>query len=193
MNQKTIGCDKITSEQPSAWLGHRQFANWLVQTIKPEITVDLGVDFGHSTFYLAESGIGQVTGVDSFEGDGHAGFRNTYEYAKSIKDNFEFDNVTFIKGYFDNVAKEWNQQIDILHIDGFHTHEAVQHDYETWKGFLKPTSVVLFHDTESFPNDVGRFFHGLSMPKFNFTHSAGLGVLSLNQDLIKLVEETWSV
>ena len=50
---KDLACTQITNEKPSAWTGHRYFAKWLVETLRPEITVDLGVDYGHSTFYLA--------------------------------------------------------------------------------------------------------------------------------------------
>jgi hypothetical protein len=28
---------------PSAWKGHRQFANWLSKTLAPKVTVDLGL------------------------------------------------------------------------------------------------------------------------------------------------------
>lgn len=190
---KEIGCNQVTSEKPTAWEGHRQFANWLVKTVRPEVTVELGVDYGHSTFYLAEAGIGKVYGVDSFEGDDHAGIRDTFAYVENVKANYDFDNVTFIKGYFEDVAKTWDQKIDILHIDGFHTYDAVKNDYETWRGFLKENSVVLFHDTVAFAGDVGRFFNELEMYKINFQHSAGLGVASKDPSIIKLISESFSI
>jgi predicted O-methyltransferase YrrM len=186
MNRE-MGCDQITTEKPSAWTGHREFASWLVNKMKPEVIVDLGVDYGHSTFYLAAPGIGQVFGVDSFEGDNHAGIRDTYEYVLTTKEKFGFDNITVIKGLFDDVAKTWNQPIDLLHIDGLHTYDAVKNDYETWKKFLKEDSVIIFHDTVSFPDDVGRFFEELDMHKAMFPHSAGLGVASNNPAIIAAI------
>ena len=42
--------NKLTRDYSSAWLGHMKFANWLVTLLNPSITVDLGVDHGHSTF-----------------------------------------------------------------------------------------------------------------------------------------------
>jgi predicted O-methyltransferase YrrM len=186
MNRE-IACDQITTEKPSAWTGHREFASWLVNKVQPKVTVDLGVDYGHSTFYLAAPGIGKVYGVDSFEGDNHAGIRDTYDYANSLKEQFDFSNVTFIKGYFDDIAKTWDKQIDILHIDGLHTYDAVKNDYETWKKFLKEDSVIIFHDTVSFPDDVGRFFEELDLHKAMFSHSAGLGVASQNPAIIEAI------
>lgn len=192
MSNKHAACDTITNEKPSAWTGHRNFAKWLVETIQPKVTVDLGVDYGHSTFYLAEMGIGDVYGVDSFEGDNHAGIRDTLEYVTTTKEKYEFDNLTFIKGYFDQVARTWDKQIDILHIDGFHTYDAVKYDYETWKGFLKEDSVVMFHDTEAFP-EVNKFFDELEMPyKIKFSHSAGLGVASRNLEIMESIHKQFS-
>lgn len=193
MSNKHLACDIITQEQPSAWLGHRNFANWLVKNMRPDTTVDLGVDWGHSTFYLAEMGIGNVYGVDSFEGDNHAGIRDTFEYVNTTKEKYEFNNITFIKGLFDQVAKTWTKKIDILHIDGLHTYDAVKYDWETWKDFLKDESVVMFHDTESFPEDVGRFFNELEMPyKIKFIHSAGLGVASRDSSIIELIKQNFN-
>ena len=186
---KELACAQINSEKPSAWIGHQNFAKWLVETIQPKITVDLGVDYGHSTFYLAEMGIGEVYGIDSFEGDDHAGVRDTLDYVTTTKEKYEFNNITFIKGYFDQVAKTWDKQIDILHIDGFHTYDAVKYDYETWKDFLKEDSVVMFHDTDAFP-EVNKFFDELEMPhKIKFNHSAGLGVASKNSEIIEKIRE----
>ena len=67
--------------------------------------------------------IGHVYGIDSFEGDEHAGVKETYDFVLKKKDELELDNITFIKGYFDDVVKTWEKPIDILHIDGLHTYK----------------------------------------------------------------------
>lgn len=190
---KELMLGQILNNTPSAWLGHRDFAIWLVKQLNPKVTVDLGVDYGHSTFMLAAPDIGKVYGVDCFDGDEHAGFRNTYDYVNHIKNLYKFDNTTFIKGYFDKVAETWTQQIDILHIDGLHTYDAVKYDYATWCKFLKDDSVILFHDVESFKDTVGKFFNELDLYKCQFDHSAGLGVASKNPDIIKLIATTFNL
>lgn len=64
--------------------------------------------------------------------------QGSYEYVLNKQEKlFMKDNVTFIKGLFDDVAKTWDKKIDILHIDGDHAYESVKHDYETWSPFLK--------------------------------------------------------
>jgi len=85
-----------------------------------------------------------------------------------------------------------DKQIDILHIDGIHPYDAVKNDYETWKGFLKEESVIIFHDTEAFPADVGRFFDELEMPhKMKFNHSAGLGIATRNLEIMEKIRTTF--
>ena len=173
----------------SAWTGHRQFANWLVQSLKPEIIVDLGIDYGYSMFSLAESNIGQVYGIDNFKGDIHTGVHNdAYDTVIKVINENQYTNVNIVMGDFNDVAAIWDKPIDILHIDGLHTYEAVTNDIRNWSKFLRnENSVIIMHDTESFP-EVKQCFDELQIHKFNFTHSAGLGVLSLNKNIIDNVQ-----
>jgi hypothetical protein len=52
-----------------------EFSMWLVKHVKPKMIVELGVDYGHSTFCLASPNIGTVYAIDCFEGDAHAGLK----------------------------------------------------------------------------------------------------------------------
>jgi len=183
---------KVLSTIVTAWTGHIVFADWLVRRIRPEVVVDLGVDYGFSTFCFALADIGHVYGVDSFEGDAHAGNRNTYDLANSKRQELGMENVTFIKGLFDDVAKTWERPIDILHIDGFHTYEAVKNDYDVWTKFLKPEGVVLFHDTCVPHFGVKDFFKEIELPKVNFAASFGLGVVSRNVALMEEIQQVFA-
>ena len=167
---------------PTAWTGHADFAIRLVKTFNPKVTVDLGVDFGFSTFSLAYANKGEVYGIDWFQGDEHTGHRNTFDSVTSLynelKSVYSIPDITFIKGSFDDVAKTWNKQIDILHIDGLHTFDAVKSDYDTWIRHCHSNSIILFHDVESFPDSVGLFFNSLEGYKTIRGGSAGLGILT---------------
>jgi len=177
---------------PSAWTGHRGFAQWLVQKLQPRITVELGVDFGYSTFVLAENNPGHVYGIDTFTGDAHAGHRDQEQYIKveNFRSNNGFNNVTLIKDTFDNANTKWTQLIDLLHLDGLHTAEAVTHDLLNWSKFFHNKTVVLMHDVSSF-DDIEQVFMKIPQPKVRFLHSGGLGVLCADAQIILDVKQHW--
>jgi hypothetical protein len=173
---------------PSAWTGHRSFADWLVRELKPTTTVDLGVDYGFSLFALAIPQIGHVYGIDSFEawGDDTSGggyHPDNYDMVMRFKTQHCLDNITVIRGYFSDVAKTWNLPIDLLHIDGLHTYNAVKEDWDNWTRFLTGHGVVIMHDVASF-DGVKQFYNEIPWPKVYFGHSAGLGVATKNLDLL---------
>lgn len=170
----------------SAWTGHRKFAEFLVDKMKPNVIVELGVDYGFSSFVFAnalKNQNGIIYGIDLFEGDIHTGIRNTYN---SVLNNIKNHNLTKIKiivGDFTEVSKTWNLPINILHIDGLHTYEAVKNDYENWSKFVEKDGIIIFHDVVAF-EEVANFFKEVSgWYKLFFTHSAGLGILTKNIEL----------
>ena len=59
----------------------------------------------------------------------------------------------------DRFLDKYVNPIDVLHIDADHSYEGVKRDFDIWSMHVRPGGVVLFHDIESFPDDVGRFFH----------------------------------
>lgn len=180
---------------PSAWgdgniTGHVLFVDWLIKEMQPKVTVDLGVDYGYSLLALAHSNPGKVYGIDGFEGDEWTGVRNTYSYVDDNVKQLGLTNVLLIKGLFDEVYQTWNTPIDILHIDGFHSYEAVKNDYEKWSNFVVDSGVIMFHDTNSHDTRFGvkQFFNELDMPKFEFMEFQGLGIVSKNATLIEKIK-----
>jgi predicted O-methyltransferase YrrM len=171
-------------EIPTAWRGHEAFADWLVRTLRPSTIVDLGVDFGFSTIAFARPNIGTVYGVDWFQGDACAGQRDAEEQCRENLRDAGVENVELIRADFSELAKtakfSWPYaEIDILHIDGDHSYEAVSRDFREWLPKVRNGGVILLHDTQSFPNDVGRFFREIDeLPKFEFPHASGLGVIT---------------
>ncbi len=182
---------QIISENHTAWYENFEKAVIISNIVRPKVVVDLGVDHGFSTFSFAYAGHGNIYGLDSFEGDIHAGHRDTYKHVlathEKLKSEFQISDVTFIKGYFEDTASSWEKKIDILHIDGLHTYEAVKGDFETWKKFFNHDTVVLFHDTISFKDTVGKFFSELDGYKYCFNDGCGLGVWSKSENFIRQI------
>ena len=104
-----------------------------------------------------------------------------YEAVKAVNTR-EFSNIgRLLRMEFDNALTMFeDRSIDLLHIDGYHTYEAVRHDYTVWYPKLSENSIVLFHDTAVRHGDFGvfRFWEELSeLPHLEFPHSNGLGIL----------------
>lgn len=180
----------------SAWTGHGPFACKLVEKLQPQITVELGVDYGFSFLCFLLGGYGTVYGIDSFEGDPSAGVRDTFSQFITnlceLKGKYPSLNsdMKIIKGYFNDKAKEWctsvSKPIDILHIDGAHDYDSIKGDYTNWMPLTNYSGLILFHDTLSFPNTVGKVYNEIYYPKFNFLHTHGLAVVC--RDKNKLLE-----
>jgi hypothetical protein len=193
-NLKVESLDKILSTKSTAWKGHFNYAIKLVRILNPTNIVELGVDYGYSVFAFAYPKIGKVYGIDWFQGDEHAGIRDTYSIVMNMKDNvsknFGINNIEIIKGEFNEVSKTWDKIINILHIDGLHTYQNVKNDFETWSKFLSHDGVILFHDIECFP-EVRQFFDELEGYKIYRSGSCGLGIWTRNTETyekIKLIE-----
>lgn len=182
----------------SSWVGHAPFAMTLVKMLRPEVLVELGAYRGDSylAFCQAVAEIGLDTrcvAVDTWRGDQHTGEYEEGIYRTLLDEHRRYDRFSILlRTDFDSAAEQFaNGSIDLLHIDGLHTYEAVRHDFTTWQPKMSRQGVVLLHDTcARLPGfEVYRFWEEIASqyPSFNFEHSYGLGVLCVGSEPPPLV------
>jgi predicted O-methyltransferase YrrM len=66
------------------------------------------------------------------------------------------DVVTAVVGRSTTVSQLWSTPLAMLFIDGGHTEEHAQNDYEGWSGFVMPDGVLAVHDVFPDPADGGQ-------------------------------------
>ena len=171
------------------WSGHLPFASDLVHELQPSLLVELGTHYGESYFgfcqAVEESGADcRCFAVDTWRGDAHAGFYEESVYAEVNEYNQQkyARFSTLVRRTFDEASAQFApDSIDLLHIDGLHTYEAVKQDFETWFPKVKPGGVVLLHDinVRHANFEVWRLWEELTREyrHFSFLHWWGLGVL----------------
>jgi hypothetical protein len=141
-------------QEPYWWIGHLHFAYFIISYLKPRRFVELGTHTGNSYFSFCQSvkdhDIPTIcNAVDTWMGDKHAGFygNEVFERVNYYNKNNFSDFSSLKRKSFDDALNDYEDgSIDLLHIDGHHSYEAVHHDFNSWLRKLAPGAVVLFHD-----------------------------------------------
>ncbi len=181
--------------EQTAWAGHLPFAMFLISAVRPRVFVELGVDRGSSycTFCQTVKSLATGTkcfGIDTWQGDEHAGkpSDDALTVLRKHHNPRYSDFSTLVRSTFDEALPKFSDSsIDLLHIDGFHTYDAVKNDFETWLPKMSERGIVIFHDTAVRERDFGvwKFWSEVSSvrPSFEFLHSHGLGVLGVGSEI----------
>jgi hypothetical protein len=172
------------------WSGHLAFASDLVAAIRPGLIVELGTHWGESYFTFCQTvedcGLNCLCyAVDHWQGDEHAG-----QYGEEVFDEVSQYNERYYRQFsyllrrsFDDAIPQFaDDSIDLLHIDGLHTYEAVRHDFNSWLPKVKQGGIILLHDICPRHQDFGvwRLWDEIKAEfpdTFEFHHSWGLGVV----------------
>jgi glycosyltransferase involved in cell wall biosynthesis len=189
---KVASYTPISIQFPDSWIGHFPFASWLIKEITPKIFVELGTHSGNSYFSfcqaVAESNLStKCFAVDTWKGDKHSGVygEEIYDYVNAHNQNHYAGFSRLLRMTFDDATTYFNDEsIDLLHIDGLHSYDAVKHDFEAWLPKLAPTAVIVLHDTNVRERGFGvwKFWEELRVRyplNIEFVHSHGLGVIQL--------------
>ena len=188
--------------EESAWLEHIPFAFWLIEAQEPAVFVELGSHYGSSYFAFCQAvdrtGLNtQCFAVDTWKGDEHSGLYGEEVYAKVCTYNeAQYSGFSrLVRSSFDEALGYFSDgSIDLLHIDGCHTYEAVKHDFDSWLPKLSHRGVVIFHDCNVRERNFGVFRLVKELrqayPGFEFSHGHGLAVLGIGpmqNDLMRLL------
>jgi len=176
------------------WQGHIPFAFWLVASIQPRSIVELGSYKGDSYLAFCEAvslaGIDcQCHAIDTWKGDEHVGAYGDeiYDALRQHHDSRYSQFSRLHRMRFEEALPSFEEgEIDLLHIDGLHTYEAVRKDFYDFLPKMSDRGVVILHDSAVREREFGvwKLVEELSVeyPLFEFEHSNGLAVALVGQN-----------
>jgi predicted O-methyltransferase YrrM len=145
-----------------AWLGirpsmgqhtpgeHKALKRWA--TGRSDL-VEIGVAEGASAVALREvmSPSGTLWLIDPFHLSRMRYINATKRAAHRVVGSCGNGRVVWIERFSFDAVSEWSGPIDFLFLDGDHSEEGVQKDWDSWHRFVIPGGIVVFHDAAVFP------------------------------------------
>lgn len=194
------------------WIGHIPFAYELIARQRPKVIVELGTYSGSSfaAFCQAVEACGldaKCYGVDLWQGDVHMGRfeEDLYQEISAYMASTYPAIATLVRKDFNEAAAQFaDGSVDLLHIDGTHTLEAVSNDLRTWLPKMSDRGVILFHDINVTVANAGPAAEKFGVrqvfdevkrryPHLEFSHCWGLGMLVVGPkaapEVLALVED----
>ena len=185
----------------SAWWGHVPFAHWLVSGLRPGVIVELGTHTGVSYCAMCEAVMlakidARCYAVDTWGGDDHSGHYGDEVYweLRQFHDSRYGAFSELLRTDFDTALQSFSDgSVDLLHIDGLHTYEAVEHDFESWRPKLSERGVVVLHDINVRTGDFGVWMLWEALrdrfPSFELLHGYGLGLVAIGPEVPQSVAD----
>jgi predicted O-methyltransferase YrrM len=114
--------------------------------------VEIGVAEGVSALALREamSPGGKLYLIDPYHLSRSRSLNFTRRAAHKIVESCTRGQTIWLEKFSHEVATGWTEPIDLLVIDGDHSEDGVQRDWNDWSRFVKPGGVVIFHDARLF-------------------------------------------
>lgn len=137
---------------------------------KAKTIAEIGSYTGASACCFGEASIGKISCkiicIDTWNNDAMSeGNRDTW--IEFQNNTHKYENLIIpIRGFSTDVVeyvRTLTDKLDILFIDGDHSYEGVKADWDSYKNFLKPGSIVIFHDY-GWADGVKRVVHEDVMP-----------------------------
>lgn len=121
----------------TVWDEHAELVEWMARLLKPKTYMEVGANHGSTFNRVAALGIQKAVAV---------------EIKKSTaQDLTRAPNTEILNMSSDDAAKLWldrgGEPIDLLFIDGDHSHEQSLRDFLNFSRFVPESGLILLHDT----------------------------------------------
>jgi predicted O-methyltransferase YrrM len=178
--------------EKSAWKDLGSLGYEIIRHYRPKVVVELGTHVGLSALAMGlalrdlNDG-GKLFAVDTWQGDQHSGrySEDVYRTFLDRRARLGLDAVIVpMRMTFDEAREKVPDKIDLLHVDGLHTWDAVNHDFGTYRPFVRSGGLVLFHDVNTCYEDMRRFWKEISgrYTSHLIPYSNGLGIIRVGGD-----------
>jgi cephalosporin hydroxylase len=176
MNQEKIA--EMFFSVPITSIGHHAGdLYWMVSKVaplKPKRILEIGVCNGGSLRFWAELAEEKVVGVDinpeivkTIPWD----WKNNAKITLVIGDSILPSIASYVKSII-------GDNIDFLYIDGDHTFNSVQSDFNNYSKLVRPGGIIGFHDLDC--PDPYKFFTSIPGPKIICDYRNAIGLLYKN-------------